>query len=90
MKPDEILPNEVNSVEKDGITIRKGTVGAFTANIKIIENAENGPETRSAAIKDLLSLVPALQKLEFFEFYSIRSGEVRKIIKAEYPEIVLI
>lgn len=66
MKPKDVLPDELNSVEKDGVTIRKGTIGAFTENIKIIERCSEKEDAYKVAVVDLLSLVPALEKLGFF------------------------
>lgn len=87
MKPKDLLPDEINSVEKDGITIRKGTIGAFTENIKIIESFDEGDSKFSEAVSDLLELVPALQKLGFFDFYSVKSVKVRTLIQERFPDL---
>ena len=89
MKPKDILPDEVNSVEKDGVIIRKGTIGAFTENIRIIESSHESERAYNEASADLLRLIPALQKLRFFDFYSVKSARARKLIQQAYPTIRL-
>jgi hypothetical protein len=89
MKPKDILPDHINEVTKDGVTIRKGTIGAFTENIKIIESLNEGDNTYKNAVTDLLSLIPALKQLSFFEYYSIKSEKVRELLKIPHPELML-
>jgi hypothetical protein len=92
MKPKDILPDEIDSVEKGGVLIRKGTIGAFTENIKLIESTSamnEQSEDFKNAVTDLLSLIPALQQLKFFEFYSVKSVKVRTIIRNAFPKLPL-
>lgn len=42
MKPSAILPDNINNVEINGQTLRKGAVAAFPANVNIIGNYRSG------------------------------------------------
>jgi hypothetical protein len=89
MKPQDILPDNINSVEKDGVVVRKGTLGAFTENIRMIDESLVGTPQKIEAVQDLYELIPALIKLKFFDYYKIRSDKVRKIILERYPNLPL-
>lgn len=87
MKPSDVLPDSINSVQKNGLTIRKGTIGAFTVNLEILEKAQEGDEEYREAEADLLSLVPALKELRFFDFYDLKSERAKKIIQKNFPGV---
>jgi len=80
MKPSDILPDDVNSVERQGRIFRKGSVAAFVANVKLLESEMTPPDERQAATRDLLELAPALRDLGIFEVFSIRSPKIQKLV----------
>ena len=71
MKASEILPDEQNTTKINGITIRKGSVGAFLANWRVLQDASRANEHASAKA-DLLELLPALKELGLFEVLTPR------------------
>ncbi|WP_142685867.1 hypothetical protein [Chitinophaga polysaccharea] len=88
MKPSAILPGDVNHVEINGQTLRKGSVAAFLANVAIIEQStDTHSEAYTAALKDMLELVPALEALSVFKHLSIRSENIRGLIIRAYPSM---
>ncbi|MET3881036.1 hypothetical protein [Chitinophaga sp. OAE865] len=88
MKPSAILPDDVNHVEINGQTLRKGSVAAFLANVAIIEQCtDTHSEAYTAARKDMLELVPALETLSVFKHLSIRSENIRRLIIQAYPSM---
>ena len=78
MKPSDILPDDVNSVEREGRIFRKGSVAAFVANVKLLESDMTPLDERQAATRDLMELAPALRDLGLFDVFSIRSPGIQK------------
>ena len=41
MRPEDIISDTQNEIMLNGVTVRKGTVGAFLANIDTLENSSS-------------------------------------------------
>jgi hypothetical protein len=86
MKPQDILPDNINSVEVNGQQLRKGSVAAFMANIAIIENPANYAAYENA-VQDLIELTPVLETLGVFKYFRLRSVKVITVITDIYPHL---
>jgi hypothetical protein len=86
MKPQDILPDNINTVEVDGKILRKGSVAAFMANIAIIDQPANYPEYENA-VKDLIELTPVLETLGVFKHFRLRSEKAIALITDIYPHL---
>lgn len=82
MRADESLPDDVNEIEVRGLHIRKGSVAAFVAGAKALQDASLAPEQMGAVIIDMLDLVPALRALGLFDIFEIRDAALRRIVEA--------
>lgn len=82
MRARDILPDDVNEVEAQGLRVRKGSVAAFLASARALQGAALSPEQMGAAITDLLDLVPALRALGLFEIFEVRDPALRRIVEA--------
>lgn len=80
MKAQDILPDGQNQVERNGVVIRKGTVGAFLVNARIWCDPAADSARRAAAEKDIIDGLPALRELGLFEALSIRDAALRKLV----------
>lgn len=88
MKPSAILPDNINNVEINGQTLRKGSVAAFLANVNIIENSSDTTgQAYTEALKDMLELVPALDLLGVFKHLALRSENIKTIILQTWPDM---
>ena len=81
MRAEDVLPDAVNQAVIEGVTVRKGSVGAFLANAKILLDSNSTLEDRTLAEKDLISLIPALRALGIFEVLQIRNEELRRFVE---------
>ena len=81
MRAEDVLPDAVNQAVIEGVTVRKGSVGAFLANAKILLDSNSTVEDRTLAEKDLISLIPALRALGIFEVLQIRNEELRRLVE---------
>ena len=81
MRPEEILPDDVNRGEIDGVSIRKGAVGAFLANARILDDPAASPQDRDTAERDLVALLPAMRALGLFDVFAIRDEKLRALVE---------
>jgi len=61
--PENILPNDINELEINGVKARKGSVAAALANAKILASdsaSENEKETAKETFKKLVPILIAL------------------------------
>ena len=80
MRADQILPDDVNHGQFDGVTIRKGTVAAFLANARMWTRTDAGADERAQAQAQIEEDVPALRALGLFEVLEIRDERLRALI----------
>jgi len=63
IKPEDILPDDKNFAELNGITVRKGTVAASLANAEILESTTATEKEKTEALECIKKLIPALVAL---------------------------
>ncbi|MDF5946531.1 hypothetical protein P4129_05320 [Pseudomonas aeruginosa] len=63
MKAEDILPDRQDRIRLGGVEIRKGSVGAFIANARLLLEEELPAAQRRQAEEDLRALLPAIRAL---------------------------
>jgi hypothetical protein len=86
MKPQDILPDNVNSTEIGGVQVRKGSVAAFMANLAIIEQPVSY-DIYQTAVEDITALVPVMEALNVFTHFRLRSEKAVSLITDIYPHL---
>ncbi|WP_027796979.1 hypothetical protein [Paraburkholderia acidipaludis] len=82
MRADQILPDHLDHVELEGTTIRKGTVGAFLANARVMTDPAASAAAREQAEADLAAILPALRAIGLFAVLDIRDTALRAWVEA--------
>ena len=82
MRAQDLLPNDVSQAEFDGVSVRKGSVGAFLANARTLTDPAATVAARAAAERDLVELLPALRALGLFDVLEIRDKDLRAFVHA--------
>jgi hypothetical protein len=80
MRATELLPDHLNESNFNGITVRKGTVGAFIVNVRIITNPVSTAQEKAAAFNDIEDAIPAFNALGLFEILEVRDPHIRSFI----------
>ena len=80
MRADQILPDDVDHGQFQGLTIRKGTVAAFLANARTWADARAGADERARAQAQIVEDLPALRALGLFETLEIRDERLRAFV----------
>ncbi|WP_215405410.1 hypothetical protein [Janthinobacterium sp. JC611] len=80
MRAEDVLPDQQNQGQFNGVTVRKGTVGAFLANARLwLDETSSGAE-RSGAERDILDSLPALHALGLFDIVQVRDAALRELV----------
>ncbi|MCY1519196.1 hypothetical protein D9M68_539430 [compost metagenome] len=77
MKAQDIIPDGQDFTVIDGHTVRKGSVGAFLANARVLEDPNATADERRIARDDLAALIPTLDALGLFDVFELRSPALR-------------
>lgn len=80
MQPQDILPDHQNEVQVNGLTVRKGSVGAFLASARDWQDPSSDPATRAIAEADLRALLPGLHALGLFRVLAARDPALQRLI----------
>jgi hypothetical protein len=82
MKAEDLLTDSVNQGDFGGISVRKGTVGAFLINARMWCDHGASVQSRAEAERDIVDAIPALRALGIFEVMDIRDAALRELIEA--------
>ncbi|MGF6209732.1 hypothetical protein HKK52_30790 [Pseudomonas sp. ADAK2] len=79
MRAEDLLPDHLDQGEFNGTTVRKGTVGAFLINARVLADPHASDELRRQAEQDIVSALPALRALGLFEILQVRDEQLRRL-----------
>jgi hypothetical protein len=82
MRAEDILSDQQNQREFQGVTVRKGTVGAFLVNAQVLRDTAATAEARLQAEQDIVADLPALRALGLFEVLEVRDAGLRRLVEA--------
>lgn len=80
MKAEDILPDRQDRIRLGGVEIRKGSVGAFIANARLLLEEELPTAQRRQAEEDLRTLLPAIRALGLLELFELRDARLRTLV----------
>ncbi|MDI2590989.1 hypothetical protein NYP20_18995 [Pseudomonas sp. N3-W] len=79
MRAEDLLPDDINQGQFNGTTVRKGTVGAFLINARMLSDPLSNVEQRRRAEQDIIAALPALRALGLFEILQVRDLALRTL-----------
>ena len=80
MRAEDVLPDQQNQGQFNGITVRKGTVGAFLANARRWLDDASSVEDKAIAERDIVDALPALHALGLFDILQVRDAALRALV----------
>lgn len=82
MRAEDVLPEQINQGEFNGVTVRKGTVAAFLINARVwVDPAASGAQ-HACAERDMLETLASLRALGLFEVLQVRDERLRAWLAA--------
>ncbi|KPN87442.1 hypothetical protein [Pseudomonas nunensis] len=79
MRAEDLLPDHLDQGQFNGITVRKGTVGAFLINARVLADPHSSAEQQRSAKQDIIEALPALRALGLFEILQVRDERLREL-----------
>ncbi|WP_300757929.1 hypothetical protein [Janthinobacterium sp.] len=80
MRAEDLLPDEQNQGQFNGLTVRKGTVGAFLVNARAWLDPASSADQRKDAERDIVEALPALHALGLFDLLQVRDANLRELV----------
>ncbi|MDO8052303.1 hypothetical protein O3301_27900 [Janthinobacterium sp. SUN211] len=80
MRAEDVLPDQQNQGQFNGVTVRKGTVGAFLANTRLWLDDTSSSAEKAIAERDILDALPALHALGLFDIVQVRDAALRELV----------
>jgi len=80
INPEDILPEKVNSLEIDGVTVRKATVAATLANATVLNSATASTADKQSALEKIKELAPALIAIGLHHHVTWKNPQIQQII----------
>lgn len=80
MRAQDVLPDHLDQGDFNGVTVRKGTVGAFLANARTWVDQSASAESRTTAERDIVEALSALRALGLFALLDVRDPALRALI----------
>ncbi|KTC78908.1 hypothetical protein Lche_0928 [Legionella cherrii] len=82
IRPEDILPDGVDTALIDGKSIRKGTIAAFLANADIFEHPNSTDKQKEEAIKAMNELAPVVIAVGLHRHVVFKNKEIEQILVA--------
>ena len=82
MRAEDVLADQQNQGQFNGVTVRKGTVGAFLANARQWLDDASSIDEKAVAERDILDALPALHALGLFDILQVRDLALRELVSA--------
>jgi hypothetical protein len=80
VRPEDVLSDEENTGMMNGLEVRKGSVAAFIANVKILESLAPTDPGYPEVEAQLRALAPAVRAVGVFDVLAPRSATLAAIV----------
>jgi hypothetical protein len=80
VRPEDVLPDGVNTTAINGKTVRKGTIAAFLANTDILENLYTTEQQKQEALNMMKELAPAVIAIGLHKHVIFKNSQVEQIL----------
>ncbi len=77
--PEDLIPDNINYIIKNGIKIRKGTMASAIANAEILESLDSSMEEKATALGILKNIAPQLKEFGLSKHLIWRNTKIQKI-----------
>ena len=88
MRPEELFPDGPDSVEVDGVRIRKGSIASFIYNALALDNLDPTSSEYQLALAGIREMAPVLGAVHVFEVFSLRSEQVANVVREVDPRLL--
>ena len=87
MRAEDVLADDTNEATFDGVIVRKGTVGAFLANVRVWSDSTASKDDQLLAEREIIQSLPALKAIGLLDVFEPKDFRLRELIaKAGVPQ----
>ncbi|TJZ54564.1 hypothetical protein FCH28_15830 [Streptomyces piniterrae] len=80
VRPEDVLPEGIDSTAINGLTVRKGSVAAFVANALRLDDLTEGTPEHADVVTQMRELAPVLRTIGLLDVFLPRSPAVERIL----------
>ncbi len=80
VKPQDVLADGQEYAEFEGVSVRKGSVAAFIANVHALAEVEPGGPRWTEIVAQMRELKPALERIGVLDVFEIRDPKLRELV----------
>jgi hypothetical protein len=80
VRPEDVLPDGVDTTVINGKMVRKGTIAAFLANTDILENQQTTEQQRQEALNMMRELAPSVIAIGLHKHVRFKNTQVEQIL----------
>ncbi|HHF7372544.1 hypothetical protein [Legionella bozemanae] len=80
IRPEDILPDGVDSTSINGKIVRKGTIAAFLANVEVFEKQDGTEQQKQEAMKAMKELAPEVIAVGLHRYVVFKNREIEQIL----------
>ena len=88
IKPSDIIADGKDSISINGIEVRKGSVGAFLANISLLENDATSVQQKKEAIDTMIELAPSLIAAGLHRHVTFKNEQAQHILDSAAHDLI--
>ena len=80
MRAEDVLADDTNEATFEGVTVRKGTVGAFLANVRVRSNPGASMDDQLMDEREMIQSLPALKAIGLRDVFEPKDSRLRELI----------
>ncbi|MGO2450894.1 hypothetical protein [Pseudomonas paraversuta] len=80
MRAEDLLADDTNEATFEGLTVRKGTVGAFLANVRTWGDSAASMDDQQTAEREIIESLPALKAIGLLDVFEPKDSRLRELI----------
>ncbi|MBA4118490.1 MAG: hypothetical protein C0514_06325 [Candidatus Puniceispirillum sp.] len=80
VKPDDVLADNEDFVDLNGLKVRKGSIAAFLKNIDLFEDAHGSQAQKDAALGAMKDLAPAIVAAGLHKHATFKNKVIEEIL----------
>lgn len=78
-RPEDLIADGVDTAVINGTTVRKGSIGAFLANLETLEHSTSSAE-KAAALNMMRELAPAITAIGLHKYVIFKNQQAQQLL----------
>ena len=88
MQPEDLFPDGSDSVEVEGVKVRKGSIASFIYNALTLDGLDPASADYERARSGIREMVPVMRAVRVFDVFELRSERVAEVVRDADPRLL--